>query len=165
MEHRWGKRFPLHEAVKLRLRTGAVVAGGIANASLSGAFVQTTSRLPINTYVLLELDSDGAQQSGPECIPAYVVRAVPDGVGLEWSEFAPPAVVARLPSRRRSRTNLGAIEVSPSDARSLLLRHLDDGARYGLDPYEPVVNAFHARGILGDDPQADTFAVVGNDSP
>jgi hypothetical protein len=117
MEHRWGKRFPLNAAVKLRLRTGAVVAGGIANASLSGAFVQTTSRLPIYTYVLLELDSDGAQQSGPECIPAYVVRAAPDGVGLEWSEFAPPAVVARLPGRRRDRAKLGAIEVSPSASR------------------------------------------------
>jgi hypothetical protein len=112
MEHRWGKRFPLNEAVKLRLRTGAVVAGGIANASLSGAFVQTTSRLPINTYVLLELDSDGAQQSGPECIPAYVVRAEPDGVGLEWSEFAPPAILARLPGGQRVRAKPGAIEVS-----------------------------------------------------
>ena len=118
MEHRWGKRFPLNTAVKLRLRSGAVVAGGIANASLSGAFVQTTSRLPIYTYVLLELDSDGVQQSGPECIPAYVVRTVPDGVGLEWSEFAPPAVVARLPNRRRGRAKLGAIEVfTPSASR------------------------------------------------
>jgi hypothetical protein len=119
MEHRWGKRFPLNAAVKLRLRTGAVIAGGLANASLSGAFVYTTSRLPIYTYVLLEFDSDGAQQSGSglECIPAYVVRAAPDGVGLEWGEFAPPAVVARLPSRRRGRATLGAIEVSPSASR------------------------------------------------
>ena len=115
MEHRWGKRFPLNDAaVKLRLRTGAVVAGRIANASISGAFVNAASGLPIYTYVLLDLDSDGARQSGPECIPAYVVRAALDGVGLEWSEFAPPAIVARLPSgRRRVHAKSGAIEVSP----------------------------------------------------
>ncbi|MDB6014978.1 MAG: hypothetical protein JWL65_7228 [Gammaproteobacteria bacterium] len=117
MEHRWGKRFPLNAAVKLRLRTGAVVAGGIANASLSGAFVHTASRLPVYTYVLLELDTNGAWQSGPECIPAHVVRAAPDGVGLEWGEFAPPAVVGRLPGRRRARGELGAIEVSPAASR------------------------------------------------
>ena len=114
MEHRWGKRFPLNAAVKLRLRTGAVVVGRIVNVSPSGAFVHAASRLPIYTYVLLELDSDGARQSGPECISAHVVRAVLDGVGLEWSEFAPPAIVARLPGGRRGRADLGAITPSAS---------------------------------------------------
>jgi hypothetical protein len=112
MEHRWGKRFPLNAAVKLRLRAGAVVAGRIANVSLSGAFVHAASRLPIYTYVLLELDSDGARQSGPEYIPAHVIRAALDGVGLEWSEFAPPAILARLPGGQRVRAKPGAIEVS-----------------------------------------------------
>ena len=114
MEHRWGRRFPLNAAVKLRLRTGAVVAGRIANASISGAFVNAASGLPIYTYVLLDLDSDGARQSGPECIPAYVVRVALDGVGLEWGEFAPPAIVARLPGGRRGRADLGAITPSAS---------------------------------------------------
>jgi hypothetical protein len=92
MEHRWGKRSALDVAVRLRRGSGAVDTGRIANASLSGVFVRTTTRLPVFTRVLVELDGSGARQSAPERIPAYVVRAAPDGLGLEWSEFAPSAV-------------------------------------------------------------------------
>jgi hypothetical protein len=94
MEHRWGKRSALDIAVRLRLGSGAVEAGRIANASLSGAFVRTPTRLPAFTHVLVELG--GERQNRPHCIPAYVVRAALDGLGLEWSEFAPPAIASLL---------------------------------------------------------------------
>jgi len=113
MEHRWGKRSALDIPVRLRLRSGAVDAGRIANASLSGVFVRTPARLPVFTHVLVELEVGGAQQSRPHCIPAYVVRAAPDGVGLEWSEFAPPAIatlLARTIAIRSRRVGLQSAE-------------------------------------------------------
>jgi hypothetical protein len=96
MEHRWGKRSALDIGVRLRLGSGAVDTGRLVNASLSGAFVRTSHCLPAFSRVVVELDSGAARQSAPQRIPAYVVRVAPDGVGLEWSEFAPPAIATLL---------------------------------------------------------------------
>jgi PilZ domain len=96
MEHRWGKRSGLNIGARLCLSSGAVAAGRIANASLSGAFVRTANRIPVLTRVLVELDTNSAGQNARECIPAYIVRATQDGVGLEWNEFTPPAIAALL---------------------------------------------------------------------
>jgi hypothetical protein len=96
MEHRWGKRSAFDIGVRLRLGSGAVDTGRLVNASLSGAFVRTGHCLPAFTRVVVELDSGAARQSPPQRIPAYVVRVAPDGVGLEWSEFAPPAIATLL---------------------------------------------------------------------
>jgi hypothetical protein len=109
MEHRWGKRSALDIGVGLHLGSGAVDMGRIANASLSGAFVCTTRRLPAFTRVVVEFEGGGSSRQGaPRCVPAYIVRTAPDGQGLEWYEFAPPAVAALLgPIAARSR-NTGA---------------------------------------------------------
>jgi PilZ domain len=96
MEHRWGKRSALDIGVRLRLGSGAVDTGRLVNASLSGAFVRTGHCLPGFTRVVVELDRGAARQSVPQRIPAYVVRVAPDGLGLEWSEFAPPAIATLL---------------------------------------------------------------------
>jgi hypothetical protein len=108
MEHRWGKRSTLDIGVELHLRSGAVDTGRIANASLTGAFVRTTRRLPAFTRVVVEFESGSSRQSAPRCAPAYVVRTASEGLGLEWYEFAAPAVAALLgPIAARSR-NAGA---------------------------------------------------------
>jgi hypothetical protein len=96
MEHRWGKRAVLDIGVSLRLGSGTVDTGRLANASLSGAFLRTARRLPAFTRVVVELDSGTARQSAPQRVPAYVVRTAPDGLGLEWHEFAPPAIATLL---------------------------------------------------------------------
>ena len=96
MEHRWGKRSALDIGVRLRLGSGAVDTGRLTNTSLSGAFVCTSRCFSAFTRVVVELDSGAARQSAPQGIPAYVVRVAPDGLGLEWSEFAPPAIAALL---------------------------------------------------------------------
>jgi PilZ domain len=109
MEHRWGKRSALDIGVRLRPGSGAVDTGRLVNASLSGAFVRTGHCLPAFTRVVVELDSGGARQSAPQRIPAYVVRVVPDGFGLEWNEFAPHAIAALLASTIAVRSrNAGA---------------------------------------------------------
>jgi hypothetical protein len=108
MEHRWGKRSALDIGVRLRLSSGAVDTGRLVNASLSGAFALTRHCLPGFTRVVVELDSGAARQSAPQRIPAYVVRVASDGLGLEWSEFAPPAI-ATLLARTRPATSSSMI--------------------------------------------------------
>jgi hypothetical protein len=108
MEHRWGKRSTLDIGVRLHLGSGVVDTGRIANASLSGALVRTTRRLPAFTRVVVEFERGSSRQSAQRRAPAYVVRMASEGLGLEWYEFAPPAVAALLgPIAARSR-NAGA---------------------------------------------------------
>jgi hypothetical protein len=99
-EHAWnivGENGPLWTSVSgFAPGSGAVGTGRIANASLSGTFVRTALGLPAFTGVVMELDDAGARQSASQRLPAYVVRAAPDGLGLEWYEFAPPAIATLL---------------------------------------------------------------------
>jgi hypothetical protein len=69
MEHHWGKRSTLDIGVGLHLKSGAVDTGRIANASLSGAFVHTTRRLPAFTPVVVEFQGGSSRQSAPRCAP------------------------------------------------------------------------------------------------
>jgi hypothetical protein len=95
MEHRWGKRSALDIGVRLCLRSGVVGTGRIANASLSGALVHTTCRLLPFHLVIVELENS-ARHNPPQRIGAYVVRVAPDALGLEWCDFAPPAIATLL---------------------------------------------------------------------
>jgi PilZ domain len=105
VEHRWGRRFSLDIAVRLRRTAGAAINGRIINTSLSGAFVRTDCHLPPFTHVLLDLDGDAASRGQPQSIEAYVVRASREGVGLEWCEFAPPAIVGLIAHASSRRLN------------------------------------------------------------
>lgn len=87
MEHRWGRRTSLWTTVTLRTNLGNT-SGRVRDASASGAFVETTSRVVAGSRV--EIEFRGAW------ISAHVVRTEAHGLGLEWHEFAPPPVVETL---------------------------------------------------------------------
>lgn len=99
MEHRWGRR--------ITLDLPAIVAHGerraaarLCDASLSGGFVATRMRLPLWSQVEVRLVPVMSGQSAA-AIPAAVVRARHDGLGIEWCEFAPEEIrelLARLPT-------------------------------------------------------------------
>jgi hypothetical protein len=80
-------------AVGLRAGSGPATPGRINNASLSGAFVRTSSDFRVFAHVLLEIEGSPVKS---QPIDAYVVRVTPEGLGLEWAEFAPPAIAALL---------------------------------------------------------------------
>jgi hypothetical protein len=95
--------------VKLYLTSGTVVAGRIANASLSGALVRTQTRVTAMSRLVVELDRSDRQHSGlhadrgdasAQLVSAYVVREATDSIGIEWAEFSPPAIAAILSSAR-----------------------------------------------------------------
>ena len=83
MEHRWGERIPVRASVRVHCAKWDA-AGQIRDASLSGAFVHT--RLQVTPWTHVELELSGAR------IAAFVVRVAADGLGVEWSEFAPRPV-------------------------------------------------------------------------
>ena len=83
MEHRWGERMPARATVRVHCAKWDA-AGQIRDASLSGAFVHT--RLQVAAWTHVEVELSGAR------IAAFVVRVATDGLGIEWSEFAPRPV-------------------------------------------------------------------------
>jgi hypothetical protein len=80
MEHRWGERLPVRTSVRLHCAKWDT-GGQLRDASLSGAFIHTRLQIPAWTHVELEV--------GGTRIGTYVVRVAADGIGVEWSEFAP----------------------------------------------------------------------------
>jgi hypothetical protein len=103
MEHRWGQRFPVELAVRLHSGSTTILKSRLANASVSGALIDTDVRLPVFSHVVLEFDV--ARRSGVvgQRVPAYVVRHAPGGLGLEWQEFAPRPIVSLLETTLRGR--------------------------------------------------------------
>jgi hypothetical protein len=87
MEHRWGRRASLWTAVQLRSEHEGA-SGRVRDASASGAFVET--RLRATPGSRIDIEFRGAW------IAASVVRTDEDGIGLEWYEFAPAAIVETL---------------------------------------------------------------------
>jgi hypothetical protein len=107
MEHRWGERFPLNISIRLNAGTTVILGLRMSNASVSGGLLDTDVRLPVFSHVVVEFDVAG--NSGPlkQHVPAYVVRHGHDGIGLEWQEFAPRAIIGLLEATLRATTPPG----------------------------------------------------------
>ena len=138
MEHRWGVRHLLDISVRLDDRPQLLTFARLKNASASGAYVETRVALPMLSRMWIELDWDRRDDSNR--IAACVVRTEQDGVGLEWCDFAPRAVLAlierarRLVARDRRDEISAAIRRLPSAAARPL-------AREGLPvTYAPLKN-------------------------
>jgi hypothetical protein len=101
MEHRWGERFPVELTVRLHSGSTTILESRLANASVSGALINTDVRLPIFSHVVIEFDVARRSGVAGQRVPAYVVRHAPDGLGLEWQEFAPRPIVNLLETTLR----------------------------------------------------------------
>lgn len=79
MEHRWGLRVEVDIEAELLTTRGVALQGRIINASLSGAFVESATKLPLLSRVSVRpLHRDD------EWLEACVVRVEESGVALEW---------------------------------------------------------------------------------
>jgi hypothetical protein len=99
MEHRCGTRVPISLTVRLVLPSRSISAR-IENVSLSGAFIEVGERIPEQTQLIVELAKEESGMTPPWRIPGHVVRETAAGIGIEWSSFAPWAVLSLL--RRNS---------------------------------------------------------------
>jgi len=70
--------------------------GNIANASTSGAYLETAVKLPVNASITLEpLSTAGVALDGVK-IAARVARVDQRGLGIEWRVMATPQSLALL---------------------------------------------------------------------
>jgi len=99
MEHRWGVRHLLDVSVRLDGRPQVLTFARLKEASSSGAYIETRTAPPMLSRVWVELDWDRRDASNR--IAAYVVRTDQGGVGLEWCDFAPRAILALIERSRR----------------------------------------------------------------
>ncbi len=107
MEHRCGTRYRVDIAVYVRTRNGAVSSPGrLSEASVSGGFVRTVlPALPLS-YISIQLLSDEHPPHEVLLIEGQVVRRTGEGIGIEWSEYAPRLIgyLAELAAHHREST-------------------------------------------------------------
>jgi hypothetical protein len=91
LEHRWGARTRVNIPVHVETPASQAADACMKNLSLSGAFINTDRDLRIHALidVSIELPPSSIRTA---VIKAHVVRKIEEGVGIEWSEFAPTII-------------------------------------------------------------------------
>ena len=85
MEHRWGQRKSCRARVRVSAGAGVAATVRVRDVSISGAFLETTLRLPQFAQIDIAVLRDDGSTHGVE-FAASVVRAEPGGIGIEWCE-------------------------------------------------------------------------------
>jgi hypothetical protein len=96
VEHRRGQRMAAAMWVRLSSSGAELGMGSIANASNSGAFLETALQLPVNARITLEAISSAGVAHESLRIAARVARVDRRGLGVEWSVLATPEILALL---------------------------------------------------------------------
>ena len=82
--------------VRLGSNGAEIGMANIANVSISGAFLETSLKLPVNANIVLEpVSTAGAALAGLKLV-ARVARIDPRGLGIEWRVMATAQTLALL---------------------------------------------------------------------
>jgi hypothetical protein len=95
-DRRWGARMPVDLPVRLALPRGRIEGGRMRNLSLSGALIECAAELPTFTRMRVEILIENPQGARNLQLDARVVRSEHPRLGIEWSEFEPPALRSLL---------------------------------------------------------------------
>jgi PilZ domain len=100
MEHRWGLRRDIDQAVHVWTAGGLASSASMLNISISGAFLSCP--LPVQPLSRVKLQIKGFKGPGKVKLTAeaQVVRVERDGLAIEWCDFAPPAARALIRNAR-----------------------------------------------------------------
>jgi hypothetical protein len=128
MEHRWGERVGVDIPVRITGHPFSVRTGRLANLSVSGAFIKADLDLRLLSRIQVAIELPQRSKHEAPTVAAYVARRFKDGIGIEWCEFAPPAINRLLQSfaaRRyiRSRKPEPPAAVAISRLSAPLLKH------------------------------------------
>ncbi len=111
MEHRWGQRVDV--AIPVRLCSASdphETSARLANLSLSGGWIAVHLQVLPLSKILVVFEPPVLKGDRLESVEAYVARQSHDGIGLEWCEYAPRAVVQLLQVHPHSPDGLIAVE-------------------------------------------------------
>ena len=98
MEHRWGERVGVDIPVRLTAQPFFVRDARLTNLSLSGAFIDAGFDLRVLSRIQVVIELPLLFKYATPIIAAYVTRKFKDGIGVEWCEFAPQAVIQLIRS-------------------------------------------------------------------
>ncbi len=128
MEHRWGERVGVDLPVRITAHPFAVRHGRLLNMSVSGASIKAECTFRPLSRIELVIEMPNVARSEAPTLAAYVTRSSRGSTGIEWCEFAPPAISellsvfsARRHMRLRKPEPAAAIAISRLSAP--LLRH------------------------------------------
>ena len=91
LEHRWGARARVNIPVRVGTTALTVEDAYMKNLSLSGAFVKSDRDLRLHALIEVSIALPPPYPHTAR-IKAHVVRKIGEGVGIEWSEFAPRVI-------------------------------------------------------------------------
>jgi hypothetical protein len=127
MEHRWGERVGVDIPVRLTVRPFSVKTGHLTNLSLSGAFIKGGVDVRVLSRIQVVIEVPSRFKHATPIVSAYVARKFKDGIGVEWCEFAPQAVIDLIrsvsPRRFVPLRIAGTPGTPPSAAPARLLKH------------------------------------------
>jgi hypothetical protein len=95
-EQRRGQRIAATMWVRLSSSGTEIGMGFLANASTSGAFLETKIQLPVHSRITLEPAASAGPAVGALRLEARVARVDSRGLGLEWRVLATPKILALL---------------------------------------------------------------------
>jgi len=135
MEHRWGERRSVYVPVRLDARPRVLAPGSIRNASLSGAYIQTTASLEPGAFIDIQFEGAPAPDDENCGVRACVVRRDAAGLAVEWCEFAPEPVRALLahtpPQDGGSPSHASQLTVQHGAPSGFAARHAPQSGRPG----------------------------------
>lgn len=100
MEHRWGLRSAVDQAVHVWAPNGVAARGQLLNISISGALVRSSLPVQVLGRVKFRVTTSNCRGKPKWTAEAQIVRVENDGFAVEWCEFAPPAVRAVIRDAR-----------------------------------------------------------------
>jgi hypothetical protein len=96
MDNRLGERTSIQLAIRLvSTRPRTIGFGLLKNLSRSGALIVNCD-LQLYSLIHVVFKSRPGLKQDDESVSAYVTRVGDDGIGVEWCEYAPPAVAELL---------------------------------------------------------------------
>ena len=98
MEHRWGERIRFDLPVQIAVPLKSLRPARIVNLSLSGACIKADYELKAlsRVDVIIAIPCNAGDQRSS--ITAYVTRSNSTGIGMEWCDYAPTAIVELMRS-------------------------------------------------------------------
>src|SRR5208282_4030386 len=102
-------------------------SGCLTNLSLSGAFIKGGVDVRVLSRIQVVIEVPSRFKHATPIVSAYVARKFKDGIGVEWCEFAPQAVIDLIrsvsPRRFVPLRSAGTPGTSASAVRAPLLKH------------------------------------------
>jgi PilZ domain len=127
MEHRWGERIAIDIPIRLTLTRSKVVGiGRLTNLSLSGGLISSAVELRVLSHIHIALRGPRLPKSEALNIAAFVSRRGEHEFGIEWLEFAPPAI-AEIVRMTTLRSKARVPQAMPADFYSTIRQTLITG--------------------------------------